>query len=252
MNLTKRVPYWYLDHCKIGVKNGNVFASSESGSLNIPVDVGLLLLGPGVSITTNALTLSSKLKINVAVSSSNNTPSCILSVVGKIGSQDYAKNQASFVSDPSRSIIIAKNLIKQRFPLIHLNNPLKIEQLRGIEGSEVKKLYKSVFGPNFIRNYKSTDDSNVFLNIANNTLYNLTKLACIQYGLSPHLGFIHKKRNSFVYDISDVFKITEYFSEIRDSNSIKSCLSRLNEYFIKIKFFKKIEGLFSVFSDQRQ
>ena len=221
---------------------------SNSGELNIPMDLGMLLIGPGVSISSNSIMFAIKNWLHLAFSSETNVPTGIIPTTGKLGSREFAKNQALFYSDDKKSLDYALVLLKKRFDDIDITPSASIEQIRGIEGIKVKNLYKQIFGSNFKRNFSAIDQINVNINLSNNAIYNLVQLSCIQFGLSPHLGLIHKKRNSFVYDVSDSFKTYDYYNIIKQSPSSKDCLLLLNKYLLSIKFFNQIEDIFYLFN----
>src|SRR4030042_6951750 len=91
-----------------------------------------------------------------------------------------------------------------------------IEQLRGIEGVRVKKMYELIarqYGVTWnARNYDSNDwgsgdTPNRCLSAATACLYGICEAAILAAGYAPAIGFIHTgKPQSFVYDIADIFK----------------------------------------------
>jgi CRISPR-associated protein Cas1 len=91
-----------------------------------------------------------------------------------------------------------------------------VEQLRGIEGARVRKMYellaqkyglkwdKRQYDPN---NWDNSDLLNKCVSAANACLYGITEAAVLAAGYAPAVGFIHTgKPLSFVYDIADIFK----------------------------------------------
>jgi CRISPR-associated protein Cas1 len=91
-----------------------------------------------------------------------------------------------------------------------------IEQLRGIEGARVRKLYELTaqkYGVIWKRrdydplDFGSGDIPNRCLSAATSCLYGVTEAAVLAAGYAPAIGFLHTgKPLSFVYDIADVFK----------------------------------------------
>ncbi|EMK25498.1 CRISPR-associated endonuclease Cas1-like protein [Leptospira kirschneri serovar Bulgarica str. Nikolaevo] len=91
-----------------------------------------------------------------------------------------------------------------------------IEQIRGMEGARVRKIYKEWSEKTGVpwksRSYdqSSWDYSDPViraLSSANAYLYGLVHAAILQTGFSPAIGFVHTgKQLSFVYDIADLFK----------------------------------------------
>ena len=91
-----------------------------------------------------------------------------------------------------------------------------VEQLRGIEGARVKKMYELLARQYRVswsrRNYDHTswgsgDIANRCLSSATACLYGISEAAILAAGYAPAIGFIHTgKPQSFVYDIADIFK----------------------------------------------
>ena len=91
-----------------------------------------------------------------------------------------------------------------------------VEQLRGIEGARVRKMYQLLAQQYRVkwdnRNYDhsewgSGDIPNRSLSAATACLYGICEAAILAAGYAPAVGFIHTgKPQSFVYDIADIFK----------------------------------------------
>jgi CRISPR-associated protein Cas1 len=91
-----------------------------------------------------------------------------------------------------------------------------VDQLRGIEGARVKKLYQGLarrFGVDWdarrydAQDWSSADIPNRCLSAGTACLYGLSEAAILAAGYAPAIGFLHRgKPQSFVYDIADLFK----------------------------------------------
>lgn len=91
-----------------------------------------------------------------------------------------------------------------------------VEQLRGIEGTRVRKTYQLLarkFGVEWRgRDYNPeswdvSDLPNRCLSSATAALYGVTEAAVLAAGYAPAVGFIHTgKPLSFVYDVADIYK----------------------------------------------
>ncbi|SFD41519.1 CRISP-associated protein Cas1 [Thiohalospira halophila DSM 15071] len=90
------------------------------------------------------------------------------------------------------------------------------EQLRGIEGTRVRKMYQQLakqygvewkgrkYDPN---NWDRSDPVNQCLSSATSCLYGVCEAAILAAGYAPAIGFLHTgKPQSFVYDIADIVK----------------------------------------------
>ena len=91
-----------------------------------------------------------------------------------------------------------------------------VDQLRGIEGVRVRKLYQLLaqrhgikwdgrrYDPN---NWDTSTPVNKALSSATACLYGVSEAAILAAGYAPAVGFIHTgKPLSFVYDVADIFK----------------------------------------------
>ncbi len=91
-----------------------------------------------------------------------------------------------------------------------------VEQLRGIEGVRVRKIYQLLarqYGVKWKRRdydpevWDASDLPNRCVSSATACLYGITEAAVLAAGYAPAVGFIHTgKPLSFVYDIADIFK----------------------------------------------
>jgi len=181
----------------------------------IPIDqVGLLMLGPGISITHAAMrTLAD-----------NN---CLVAWVGENGIRLYAHStggtfssrrllhQAGLVSNEDSRLQVAYRMYQKRFSEGSLTDK-SIEQVRGMEGIRVRKAYQEMAKKFSVawegRSYDQGDwfrasDINRALSAANACLYGVCHAAIVSAGYSAGLGFIHTgKMLSFVYDVADFYK----------------------------------------------
>jgi CRISPR-associated protein Cas1 len=98
-----------------------------------------------------------------------------------------------------------------------------VDQLRGIEGARVRRLYELTAQKYRVvwkrRDYDPHnpgygDIPNRCLSAATSCLYGLTEAAVLAAGYAPAVGFLHTgKPLSFVYDVADVFKFESVVPE---------------------------------------
>ena len=123
--------------------------------------------------------------------------------------------QASLALDDAARLKVVRKMYAMRFK----EEPPErrsVEQLRGIEGVRVRKMYELLarqFGvTRRARNYDHTewesgDIPNRCLSSATACLYGICEASILAAGYAPAVGFIHTgKPQSFVYDIADIFK----------------------------------------------
>jgi CRISPR-associated protein Cas1 len=123
--------------------------------------------------------------------------------------------QAKLALDDAARLKVVRKMYELRFGE---KSPERrsVEQLRGIEGARVRKLYellaqryglkwdKRNYDPN---NWDGSDLLNKCVSAANACLYGITEAAVLAAGYAPAIGFIHTgKPLSFVYDVADLYK----------------------------------------------
>lgn len=139
-----RITFLYLEHCKINRENGAITASDAEGVTHIPAaSFSVLLLGPGVDVTHRAMELMGEVGITVLW-------------IGEHGVRFYACGraltnhatllirQAQLVSNEKKHIAVARMMYQMRFPGEDVSK-LTMQQLRGREGSRIRKIYPELF-----------------------------------------------------------------------------------------------------------
>lgn len=226
-------PWCYIEHGSLYRKDDLVIFSNKDSESQIPLDsFAMILIGPGVNISSNCLSHMGKYNGVVAISSSSAVPKMLYSATPICGNFKLTEKQALLYSIQKKRLDIAKKFCCLRFPedSERIIRTRSFQELLGVEGSIVKKVYASVFGEKFIRG--SDDNENKFINICNNALYSYTHTICLHLGLNPHLGFYHRTRkNGLLFDLGDSLKTKEYYMFVFKSvqsltiNETLKCLS---------------------------
>ncbi len=211
-----RVSVVFLEKGHLDVLDGAFVVVDKNGvRTHIPVGgVACLMLEPGTRVSHAAVTLSSRV-------------GTLLVWIGEAGVRLYASGQpggaradrllyqARIALDDEARLKVVRKMYEMRFKE---KPPEKrsIEQLRGIEGVRVRKMYELLarqYGVSWkSRNYdytewESGDTANKCLSSATACLYGICESAILAAGYAPAVGFIHTgKPQSFVYDIADIFK----------------------------------------------
>jgi len=177
--------------------------------------IASVLLGPGTRITHAA----------TALLADSGTAICW---VGEHGVRLYASGlgpsrgaelihqQAYLVTRTPHRLAVARAMYAKRFPGEDVST-LTMQQLRGREGSRVKKIYRHHADRTKVpwngRHYTpgqpfdTGDDVNRLLSAGHACLYAVCHAAIVGIGASPALGFVHTGRaTSFVLDIADLYK----------------------------------------------
>ena len=222
---TARVPY--VDrHGMLWLRRGQLYVESgtlrfggpevewAAGDYAIPFQmVTCILLGPGSSITHDALRLCARHGTGVMA-------------VGEDGVRHYAsmpfgpddsalaRRQVRHWSHPDRKVEVARRMYALRFgeilPVRDLN------ALRGIEGSRVKTMYRRLAerygipweGRDYDRaNPERNDVPNQAMNHSSTAVEAAAAVAVAACGAIPQLGFIHEDSGlSFVLDVADLYR----------------------------------------------
>lgn len=211
-----RVSVLYVEKGNLDVLDGAFVVVDKTGvRTHIPVGgVVCLMLEPGTRVSHAAVCLASRV-------------GCLLVWIGDGGVRLYASGQpggaradrllyqAKLALDDTARLKVVRKMYAMRFK----EEPPErrsVEQLRGIEGVRVRKMYELLarqYGVEWKhRNYDhsewgSGDVPNRCLSSATACLYGICEAGILAAGYAPAVGFIHTgKPQSFVYDIGDIFK----------------------------------------------
>lgn len=210
-----RLTFLYLEHCQINREDSAILVRDERGTTRIPAaTITVLLLGPGTTVTHRAIELIGDAGVGIVW-------------VGEHGVRFYASGrplthraqllmkQAQLVSNQRTHLAVVRKMYQLRFPGEDVSG-LTTQQLRGREGSRVRKAYRTAakewnipwsgreFDPD---NFSSGDPVNQALSAGHACLYGVAHAVIAALGCSPGLGFIHVgHERSFVYDIADLYK----------------------------------------------
>ncbi len=223
----------FISKGQIDVKDGAFVIIDKNGErLHIPVgSITCLMLEPGTRVSHAAIKLASAC-------------GTLLIWVGDAGVRLYSAGQpggarsdkllyqAKLALDENLRLKVVRKMFQLRFDE---SAPEKrnIDQLRGIEGSRVKKTYQLLakqYGVDWQGrhydhlNWDSSDIINKCISSATSCLYGITEAAILAAGYAPAIGFLHTgKPLSFVYDIADIIKFETVIPVAFKVASKKSC-----------------------------
>jgi len=211
-----RLSILYVGRGLIDVRDGAFVISDKAGVRTlIPIgNIAVLMLEPGSRVSHRAVGLAA-------------TVGTLLVWVGEGGVRVYSAGQpggarsdrllyqAKLALDETARLKVVRRMYGLRF-----GEPApkkrSVDQLRGIEGVRVRRLYKHLADQYGVRwsgrryDPHNWDDGTVInrcLSTATSCLYGLSEAAILAAGYAPAIGFIHTgKPRSFVYDIADIFK----------------------------------------------
>jgi len=212
-----RVSMIFVYYGRIDVKDGAFVVVDEvhGERKHIPVgSVACIMLEPGTRVSHAAV------KLAAAVGT-------LLIWVGEAGVRLYSSGQpggarsdkllyqAKLALDEGLRLKVVRKMFEMRFGEMPPERR-SVDQLRGIEGARVRKLYE-LFAKRYGvkwkgRRYDPTDwDAGDLVNrcvsSATSCIYGVSEAAILAAGYAPAVGFLHSgKPLSFVYDIADIFK----------------------------------------------
>lgn len=210
----------WLDRGRLEVEDGCLrFVTAGGGALaggnyQIPHQaLSIVLLGPGSSVTHDALRLLAR-------------HGCALAAIGEGGARFYtappllpdssalARRQVTLWADGRSRMEVARAMFALRFDEIVRTRD--IEVLRGQEGARIKRSYQLAAerhgivwrGRNYDRSNPNAGDlPNQALNHAASAMRAAAAIAVASVGGIPQLGFIHEDSGqAFVLDIADLYR----------------------------------------------
>lgn len=210
-----RISFIYFEHAKINRQDSAITFTDSKGTIKVPAAmISVLMLGPGTDITHRAMELIGDTGTGIVW-------------VGERGVRQYAngralshssrylERQAKLVSNTRTRLSVSRKMYQMRFHHEDVSH-LTMEQLRGREGSRVRKIYKQQsqkYGVKWTgrtydhENFDNGNTINKALSAAHTALYGLVYSVISGLGLSPGLGFVHTGHDlSLIYDIADLYK----------------------------------------------
>jgi CRISPR-associated protein Cas1 len=214
--IKERISLLFLEKGELDVLDGAFVLVDKNGvRTHIPIgSVACLMLEPGSRVSHAAAALAARV-------------GCLLIWVGEAGVRLYSAGQpggarsdrllyqAKLALDEEARLKVVRKMYEFRFDE-EVPSSYSVEQMRGMEGARVKKMYELMakrYGVDWKgRRYDSSswgsgDMPNRCLSSATACLYGVTEAGILAAGYAPAIGFVHTgKPLSFVYDIADLFK----------------------------------------------
>ena len=211
-----RYPFIYLEHGRVEIDDSSVkWIGSRNFVVRLPVaTIGTILLGPGTSVTHEAIKVLSAANTTVCWVGED---SLLFYAISQSPTSDTRKirTQMNLASSSHKRLEVARRMFAFRFPETDISD-MSLNELMGMEGVRVRALYEQKAqeygvgwsGRRYVPGqFEMSDFTNKILSAANTALYSLILSVIVSMGYSPHLGFIHTGSPlPFVYDIADLYK----------------------------------------------
>ncbi|MDZ4261294.1 MAG: type I-E CRISPR-associated endonuclease Cas1e [Pseudomonadota bacterium] len=211
-----RVSMIFLEHGQLDVIDGAFVLVDKNGvRTHIPVgSIACIMLEPGTRVSHAAIKLAAMV-------------GTLLVWVGEAGVRLYASGQpggarcdrllyqAKLALDEELRLKVVRKMFELRFGE-KAPERRSVDQLRGIEGARVRKLYQLLAKRHGLewhgrrydpKDWEKGDVTNQCISAATSCLYGITEAAILAAGYAPAVGFLHSgKPLSFVYDMADIIK----------------------------------------------
>lgn len=243
-----RYPFLYLERGRLEIDDSSI-KWIDAGNQVVPLPVATLnclLLGPGTSITHEAVKVAAAANCSVCWVGED---SLLFYAAGFVPTADTRnlRQQIELATDNEQSLAVARRFFTRRFPGADLEGKT-LQQMMGMEGHRVRALYKAKAeqyqvgwkGRQFVPDkFDLSDVTNQILTASNAALYGILCSAVHSLGYSPHIGFIHSGSPlPFIYDLADLYKehlcIDLAFSLTRDM------AGRYNKHKVSAAFRKRV------------
>jgi CRISPR-associated protein Cas1 len=214
--LKERSAIVFVERGELDMLDGAFVVVDRTGiRTHIPIGgLACVMLEPGARVSHAAVSLAARV-------------GTLLVWVGEAGVRLYAAgqpggarsdrllHQARLALDPDLRLKVVRRMFERRFGDVAPERR-SVDQLRGIEGARVRRLYELTarkFGVDWKRrkydvsDWDASDLPNRCLSAATACLHGITEAGVLAAGYAPAIGFLHSGRPlSFVYDIADLYK----------------------------------------------
>lgn len=268
--LRDSLSYLYVEHVKVERDGGALALFDMTGMTHVPAAaLGVLMLGPGTTITHEAMKVLAESGCSV-LWVGENAVRMYAQGMGETRSSVRLLHQARLHADQASRMAVVLKMYEKRFT-DKLPKGITLEQIRGREGVRVRTAYARAsrktgvawHGRNYSRHdWNSADPINRALSAASACLNGISHCAVVSAGYSPALGFVHTgKLLSFVYDVSDLyradvivpvaFEVTAKFKTASDWSGLErevriACRSAFYEHRILERVLKDVDDLMRV------
>lgn len=246
--VSDKYPFIYLERGRLEIDDSSLkWIDSHGEVIRLPIaTVSCLLLGPGTSITHEAVKVAAAANCSVCWVGEDSLLFFATGITPVSDSRNL-RRQAELSSDEQMSLTVARKMMRQRFPGASLDNKTR-QELMGMEGIRVRDLYlqkAEQYGVGWKgRSYtpgrfELSDLTNRILTASNAALYGILCSITHSLGYSPHLGFIHSGSPlPFIYDLADLYK-AELCIDLAFALTL-SLAGEYNKYAVSEAFRKRV------------
>lgn len=211
-----KYPFLYLERGRLEIDDSSVKWIDSSGDvIRLPIaTINCLLLGPGTSITHEAVKVMAAANCSVCWVGEDSLLFYAAGITPTSNTRNFRK-QMQLACDKKKSLEVAKKMFAKRFPSADLKDKT-LHELMGMEGYRVQQLYEAKAvqynvgwkGRKYVPGkFEISDMTNQIQTSTTAALYGILCSAVHAMGYSPHIGFIHSGSPlPFIYDLADLYK----------------------------------------------
>ncbi len=246
--VSDKYPFLYLERGRLEIDDSSLkWIDSEGDRVRLPIaTIGTLLLGPGTSITHEAVKTAAAANCSICWVGED---TLLFYACGLSPTSDTRNmlRQARLSVNGDTATAVARAFFARRFPDADLGSKT-LQEMMGMEGLRVRQLYVEkarqyqvgwkgrAFTPG---KFELSDVTNQILTAANAALYGILCSCVHSLGYSPHLGFIHSGSPlPFIYDMADLYK-GELCIDLAFSLTL-SMAGTYNKYAVSEAFRKRV------------
>lgn len=213
--LRDSLSYLYVEHMRVEQEASAIALYDKEGRVDVPVAaLGVLMIGPGVSITSAAVRALVENGCSIVWIGEDGVR-CYAQGMGETHSANHIMRQARLLCHEETHMEVVWRMYEYRFGY-RLDRSLSLNQVRGMEGARMRDVYAQESertgvpweGRRWgIGAWERSDPINRAISAANACLNGICHAALVSGGYSTALGFIHVGNQlSFVYDVADLYK----------------------------------------------
>lgn len=208
-----REPMIYIERSKVVVQNNQVVVVNKRlpQGKSIPIaTTGCLLLGPGTSITAEAVKIIARRECCVLWSGGGGIPIHCFS--GNYRAPRNLLLQAKIMLDEGRRLQLAKRLLKLRNSFLPPDaQKLDEEQIEKLSSVQNCLLFEARWAKAFYRSVNKKHNISIqrsMVKLSNFMCYGLVTPYIINLGFNPNIGIMHgqNRGGGMIFDIADLIK----------------------------------------------
>lgn len=217
LNFKHRQPHLYLEQARLRVSGRSLVYEKKGREHPIPINCYThLLLGPGTSVTHDAILLCNRAGTTLLWVGVEGTQ-LYTGTMPRYESSDQILRQVACHMTEKKKRKVARHLFKKRFG-VAVSPDVDIAGMLGMEGARCRQLYQDFserYGVPWVKRVPAArlkdgeeqDDINRMIDAANGSVIGAAMSAVAVAGFTPALGFMHRGFNrAFACDIADLYK----------------------------------------------